>query len=108
MYIGIPKEIKNHEYRVGLAPTSVYELVDNGHTVYIETLAGIGSGFKDSDYEKAGAKIVGTAQEVFSIADMIVKVKEPQFSEYKYLKTGQILFTFLHLAADPLQTKALV
>lgn len=108
MRIGVPKEIKNHEYRVGLAPSSVYELVHNGHTVYVETLAGVGSGFKDSDYESAGAKIVGTAKEIFNIADMIIKVKEPQALEYKYLKAGQILFTFLHLAADLLQTKALV
>ncbi len=108
MRIGVPKEIKDHEYRVGLSPASVYELIHNEHEVYVQSQAGVGSGFKDSDYEKAGAKILSAAHEVFDMADMVIKVKEPQPSEYQYLKEGQVLFTFLHLAADPDQTGALV
>lgn len=108
MRIGVPKEIKNHEYRVGLVPASVYELTHFGHEVFIETTAGEGSGFSDAEYEAVGAKILGSAKEVFDTADMIVKVKEPQLSECKMLREGQILFTFLHLAPDPEQTKALL
>lgn len=108
MIIGVPKEIKNHEYRVGMVPGSVSELVNHSHEVYVETNAGIGIGFTDSDYEAAGAKILGTAAEVFETADMIVKVKEPQAVERAMLREGQILFTYLHLAPDPAQTKDLV
>ncbi|MGB0934869.1 MAG: alanine dehydrogenase [Alphaproteobacteria bacterium] len=108
MIIGVPKEIKNNEYRVGLVPSSVRELVHHGHEVVVEMLAGQGIGFDDAAYEAAGAKILPTAKEVFDTADMIVKVKEPQLSECAMLRKGQILFTFLHLAPDPEQTKALV
>ncbi len=108
MLIGVPKEIKNHEYRVGLVPTSAGELVHNGHEVIIETNAGTGIGMTDANYEAVGAKIVATADEVFARADMVIKVKEPQAAERKKLRPGQILFTYLHLAPDPEQTKDLV
>lgn len=108
MIIGVPKEIKTHEYRVGLVPGSVRELVNLGHTVYVETNAGHAIGFTDEIYENAGAKILKTAAEVFAIADMIVKVKEPQPIECKMLKENQILFTYLHLAADKEQTEGLI
>ena len=108
MLIGVPKEIKNHEYRVGLIPSSVGELVHNGHQVIMETNAGNGIGMSDADYEAAGASIVGTPDEVFQRADMVIKVKEPQADERKKLRPGQILFTYLHLAPDPEQTKDLV
>ncbi len=108
MLIGVPKEIKNHEYRVGLTPTSVREAVSQGHTVWVETNAGIGIGAADAEYEAAGAKIIPTAAEIFAKADMIVKVKEPQAVERKMLREGQILYTYLHLAPDPEQTKDLV
>ncbi|MEM7041882.1 MAG: alanine dehydrogenase [Pseudomonadota bacterium] len=108
MRIGTPKEIKNHEYRVGLTPESVAELVTHGHEVLIETKAGAGIGADDADYVDAGASIVDTAEEVFAKADMIVKVKEPQAGERKMLRKGQILYTYLHLAPDPEQTKDLV
>lgn len=101
MRIGVPKEIKNHEYRVGLVPAGVSELVNAGHEVLIETTAGAGIGLADSAYQAAGAKIVATAAEVFAAADLIVKVKEPQLSECAMLRPGQTLFTYLHLAADP-------
>src|SRR3990167_478001 len=104
MIIGVPKEIKNHEYRVGLVPGSVRELVTHGHQVLIEMHAGEGSGFSDEDYRLAGAKILSQAEEVFKKADMIVKVKEPQAHECKMLREGQVLFTYLHLAPDPEQT----
>ena len=108
MLIGVPKEIKNHEYRVGLTPTSVREAVANGHKVWVETDAGHGIGADDAEYTKAGATIIPTAAEVFAKADMIVKVKEPQAVERKMLREGQILYTYLHLAPDPEQTKDLV
>lgn len=107
MLVGVPKEIKNQEYRVGLTPEAVRELVKHGHSVIAETNAGAGIGCADQDYEKAGAKIAGTAKEVFDKAEMIVKVKEPQAGECKMLKKGQILFTYLHLAPDPEQAKGL-
>ncbi len=103
MLIGVPKEIKNHEYRVGLTPSSVREAVDHGHHVIVETAAGIGIGASDADYINAGATIAATAEEVFATADMIVKVKEPQAIECRHLRPGQILFTYLHLAPDPHQ-----
>ncbi|CAN7342055.1 alanine dehydrogenase [Rhizobium sp. LjRoot254] len=108
MRVGCPKEIKNHEYRVGLTPASVREYVAHGHSVLIETNAGAGIGASDADYVAAGAKIAGTASEVFQNSDMIVKVKEPQPSEWVQLREGQILYTYLHLAPDPEQTKGLL
>ncbi|PHR94054.1 MAG: alanine dehydrogenase [Robiginitomaculum sp.] len=108
MLIGVPKEIKNHEYRVGLTPESVAELIDAGQKVIVETGAGAGIGASDTAYRKAGAKIVKTAEKVFEKADMIVKVKEPQPVECALLRPGQILYTYLHLAPDPKQTKALI
>ena len=108
MLIGIPKEIKNHEYRVGLTPVSVRELTSRGHKVMVEKAAGLAIGLGDQDYLKAGASIARTPQEIFEKAGMIVKVKEPQTSECKMLRAGQILFTFLHLAPDPEQTQGLI
>ncbi len=108
MHIGCPKEIKPQEFRVGLTPNAAREAVAHGHTVSVETQAGIGAGFTDEDYIDAGAAILGTAAEVFAVADMIVKVKEPQAGERKMLREGQLLFTYLHLAPDPEQTKDLL
>ena len=108
MRIGVPKEIKNHEYRVGLTPASVHELVHGGHDVYVQSNAGQAIGMLDEHYEAAGAKVLSSAEEVFSTAEMIVKVKEPQLSECAMLREGQILYTYLHLAADPKQTAALM
>lgn len=108
MLIGVPKEIKTHEYRVGLVPSSVQELVARGHTVIVETKAGLGIGISDADYEKAGASIVPDAKSIFDKADMVVKVKEPQPVECAMIRKDQILFTYLHLAPDPDQAKALV
>jgi len=108
MLIGVPKEIKTHEYRVGLVPSSVRELVHNGHKLLVETGAGLGIGFDDKAYQAAGAEIAGTAAEIFQKAEMIVKVKEPQPKECQMLRPGQLLFTYLHLAPDPEQTDALL
>lgn len=108
MLIGVPKEIKVHEYRVGMTPTSVREAVSHGHGVIVETQAGAGIGASDDDYRKAGAEVVATAAEVFARAEMIVKVKEPQAAERKLLREGQVLFTYLHLAPDPEQAKDLI
>ncbi|MFV2053916.1 alanine dehydrogenase [Aliiroseovarius sp. YM-037] len=108
MKIGCPKEIKPQEFRVGMTPNAAQEAVAHGHDVVIETSAGVGAGFPDEDYIAAGAKILGTAKEVFEQADMIVKVKEPQPGERKMLREGQLLFTYLHLAPDPEQTKDLL
>ena len=108
MLIGVPKEIKNNEFRVGLTPASVREICAHGHTVCVEKNAGMGIGASDQDYTVAGATIIDTAAEVFAQADMIIKVKEPQTQERKLLRENQILFTFLHLAPDPTQTKALI
>ena len=108
MLIGVPKEIKNHEYRVGLTPSSARELIHHGHKVLVETKAGSGIGFDDAAYQAAGATISNSAAEVFAKADMIVKVKEPQPNECKMLRKGQLLYTYLHLAPDPEQTKGLI
>jgi len=108
MRIGVPKEIKNHEYRVGLTPESVAELVADGHEVWVETLAGSGIGSMDADYTDAGAVIKPDAASVFAGCDMIVKVKEPQAVERAMLRPGQILYTYLHLAPDPDQTRELI
>ena len=108
MKIGCPKEIKPQEYRVGMTPDAVREAVAHGHDVLVETNAGAGAGFPDADYIAAGATILGSAEEVFAAADMIVKVKEPQAVERKRLRAGQLLFTYLHLAPDPDQTRDLL
>ena len=108
MLIGVPKEIKNHEYRVGLTPSSVMELVKHGHHILIQHDAGAGVDFSDDQYISAGAEIVSTAEEIFARGEMIIKVKEPQPHECKMLREGQILYTYLHLAPDPDQTKLLV
>jgi alanine dehydrogenase len=108
MRVGVPKEIKNHEYRVGLTPAAVRELTSRGHQVLVESKAGDAIGLTDDLYLKAGAKIVMTAAEVFAAAEMIVKVKEPQPVEIAQLQKGQTLFTYLHLAPDPEQTMALL
>jgi len=106
--IGVPKEIKNNEFRVGLTPTSVREVVAHGHQVIVESNCGVGIGRSDDDYRAQGAEVLDSAEEIFKRADMIVKVKEPQAVERKMLREGQILFTYLHLAPDPEQTKDLV
>ena len=108
MIIGCPKEIKAQEFRVGLTPNAVKELVLQDHTVFIEKNAGIGSGFTDKNYKDAGAKIISSAEELFHGSEMIVKVKEPQEAERKLLKKDQVLFTYLHLAPDPNQTHDLL
>ncbi len=108
MLIGVPKEIKTHEYRVGMTPASVREAVHHGHEVLVETGAGTGIGAMDEDYRAAGARIARDAREVFETAEMIVKVKEPQAQERAMLRKGQILFTYLHLAPDPEQTRDLM
>ena len=96
MIIGVPKEIKNHEYRVGLTPRSVKEFVSHGHKVLVQTNAGIGIGASDDEYSNSGAEIMTTAKEVFDNSEMIVKVKEPQAEEIAMLREGQILYTYLH------------
>ncbi|MBE1274139.1 alanine dehydrogenase [Enterovibrio baiacu] len=108
MIIGVPKEIKNHEYRVGMVPASVRELTSRGHSVNVQSQAGMGIGFSDEDYVQAGATILPTAEDVFATAEMIVKVKEPQAVERAMLREGQILFTYLHLAPDFPQTQDLI
>ena len=108
MLVGVPKEIKNHEYRVGLTPAAVKEFVSHGHSVLVETNAGDAIGFTDEMYVEAGAAIAPTAEQVFAEAEMIVKVKEPQPNECKMLRKGQTLYTYLHLAPDPTQTQLLV
>ncbi|MEM6857757.1 MAG: alanine dehydrogenase [Pseudomonadota bacterium] len=108
MLVGVPKEIKNHEYRVGLTPEAVREYVAHGHRVIVESGAGAGITKTDAEYEEIGAEIVDTAEEVFARADMIVKVKEPQPNEWVQMREGQILLTYLHLAPDPQQAKGLM
>ncbi|MEP1208058.1 MAG: alanine dehydrogenase [Rhizobiaceae bacterium] len=108
MKIGVPKEIKNHEYRVGLTPGSVREYVAHGHDVVVETNCGAGITATDDEYRAAGAVVLDTAEEVFATADMIVKVKEPQPNEWVQLREGQLLYTYLHLAPDPNQTRGLL
>lgn len=108
MRVGCPKEIKNHEYRVGLTPGAVREYVAHGHEVIVETRAGAGIGADDDSYRAAGARVVATAKDVFEKSDMVVKVKEPQPAEWAQLRDGQILYTYLHLAPDPEQTVGLL
>lgn len=108
MIIGVPKEIKNNENRVGMTPAGVAELVKKAHTVYIQTNAGANSGFTDDVYQAVGAKILPSIDEVYAIADMIVKVKEPIEPEYKLIKKGQVVFTYFHFAADRVLTEAMI
>ena len=108
MLAGIPKEIKDNEYRVGVVPSTVRELTAKGHGVLVETRAGLGAGLSDAEYEAAGAKIVASPAEIFAHAELIVKVKEPLPAERGMLRRGQVLFTYLHLAADPQQTRDLL
>ena len=105
MIVGLPKEIKDNEYRVGLTPAGVRALKDAGHEIRVEASAGEGSGFEDALYERAGATIVNSADEVWASAEMIVKVKEPIAPEYPRMREGQLLFTYLHLAPDHELTK---
>lgn len=108
MLIGVPKEIKNHEYRVGLTPAGVRELISHGHDVVVQVEAGAAIGFADEDYIAAGASMEVSAENIFARAEMIIKVKEPQPNECKMLREGQLLFTYLHLAPDPTQTELLL
>ena len=100
MKVGIPREVKNNEYRVAITPSGVHELVRHGHEVFVEQDAGVGSSITDDDYVAAGAKILPTADDVWATSDLILKVKEPIEAEYHRMREGQILFTYLHLAAD--------
>ena len=108
MIVGVPKEIKNNEFRVGMTPAGVSELIKNGHTVYVQKSAGEGSGFADADYEAVGAKILPTIADVYAIAEMIVKVKEPIEPEYKLIREGQLIFTYFHFACDRALTDAML
>ena len=107
MRIGIPTEVKDHEYRVAITPAGVHELAGRGHEVFVQAGAGVGSSLPDEDYEAAGAKVLGTADEVWAIAELLLKVKEPVASEYRFLRPDLVLFTYLHLAADRALTLAL-
>src|SRR5216117_1184551 len=108
MTIGVPKEIKVQEYRVALLPSAAYQLIKRGHQVVVERSAGAGAGYPDADYDQAGATLVSDHVAVFEKADLVVKVKEPQPSEYPLLRSGQMLFTYLHLAASASLTEALI
>ena len=108
MIVGIPKEIKNNESRVGMTPAGVFELVKNNHTVYVQSGAGEGSGFFNQDYQKAGATILDTIGQVYAMSDMIVKVKEPIAQEYSLIQKGQIIFTYFHFASSEALTKAMI
>ena len=108
MIIGVPKEIKNNENRVGMTPSGVQEMTRHGHVVYVQATAGVNSGFSDEAYTAAGAKILPTIEEVYAVADMIVKVKEPIASEYKLVRKGQLVFTYFHFASSEPLTKAMI
>src|SRR6478752_2229116 len=108
MLVGVPKEVKNHEYRVAITPAGVHELVAHGHDVVVQADAGIGSSITDDEFIAAGAKILPTADDVWQAADMVLKVKEPVAEEYHRMRDGQTLFTYLHLAADKALTDELV
>lgn len=108
MVIGVPKEIKNNESRVGMTPAGVFELVKNGHSVYVQSTAGEGSGFFDSDYQEVGGFILDTIEEVYALCEMIVKVKEPIAEEYDLVREGQIVFTYFHFASSEPLTKAMI
>ena len=108
MKIGIPKEIKNNENRVGMTPAGVFELINSGHLVYVQEDAGFGSGFTNTDYKEVGAKVLGTIEEVYSMSDLIVKVKEPIKNEYPLIKANQVIFTYFHFASSEQLTKAMI
>ena len=108
MKVGIPREVKNHEYRVAITPAGVHELVRNGHEVFVEQDAGVGSSITDDEYVAAGATILPTADDVWATGDLILKVKEPIAEEYHRMREGQTLFTYLHLAATKPCTDALI
>src|ERR1051325_7354501 len=108
MVIGVPREIKGQEYRVALLPSAAYQLIKRGHQVLVERNAGVGAGYPDADYNQAGATLLQDHAEVFQRAELVVKVKEPQPSEYSLLRPGQMLFTYLHLAANLALTEALL
>ncbi|HRZ98730.1 MAG TPA: alanine dehydrogenase, partial [Paludibacter sp.] len=108
MKIGVPKEIKNNESRVALTPGGVQTMLKNGHSVYVETNAGINSGFSDQQYQTAGAQILSTPKEVFDIADMIMKVKEPIAQEYELIRPNQLIFTYFHFASNEELTHAMI
>ena len=108
MKIGIPKELKNNESRVGMTPAGVYELTAHGHEVFVQQSAGEKSGFPDESYRKAGAKVLPTIEEVYAIADMIVKVKEPVAAEYPLIRQGQVVFTYFHFACERELTEAML
>ena len=108
MIIGVPKEIKNNENRVGMTPAGVAELVKKGHTVYVQATAGVNSGFSDDDYIAVGAQILPTIEDTYAASDMIVKVKEPIAPEYRLIKKGQVVFTYFHFAADKELTEAMI
>ncbi|MDH5277428.1 MAG: alanine dehydrogenase, partial [Actinomycetota bacterium] len=108
MKVGIPREVKNHEYRVAITPAGVHELVRNDHEVFIETDAGVGSSIGNEEFVAAGAQILETADDVWATGELILKVKEPIAEEYHRMRKGQVLFTYLHLAPDPKQTDGLV
>jgi alanine dehydrogenase len=108
MKVGVPKEVKNHEYRVAMTPAGVHELVRNGHQVYVQQSAGVGSSIPDADFTAAGATILPTADEVWAVGDLILKVKEPVAEEYQRMRKGQVLFTYLHIAASRECTDALL
>ena len=108
MIIGIPKEIKNNENRVGMTPAGVFELINSGHLVYVQENAGFGSGFTDTDYREVGAKVLVTIEEIYALSDMIVKVKEPIKKEYALIKADQVIFTYFHFASSEALTKAMI
>ena len=108
MLVGIPKEIKNNEFRVGMTPSGVNSFIRNGHTVYVQKGAGIGSGFNDKLYTDVGAKILNSIEEIYSIAELIIKVKEPLKIEYPLIKKNQIIYTFFHFASSKELTEAMV
>ena len=108
MRIGVPREIKNHEYRVGLTPAGVHAFVEHGHQVMVEVSAGVGSGIEDEAYLQAGAQLIPTPEEIYAVVDMVIKVKEPLPSEFGLLRQDQIIYTYLHLAPAPDLTQALM
>ena len=108
MIVGIPKEIKNNEFRVGMTPSGVNSFINKGHQVYVQKSAGLGSGYPDSDYVTVGAKICDTIEDVYSISEMIVKVKEPLKKEYSLIKENQIIYTYFHFASSEELTKAMI
>src|SRR6202042_3403614 len=108
MKVGVPAEVKNHEYRVAITPAGAHELIRTGHDVYIQAGAGVGSSIPDADFEAAGAEILPTADDIWQTGDLILKVKEPVEEEYHRMREGQVLFTYLHLAADRALTEELV